>query len=113
MIRSTFDDCSPKPPKEAVEMLEIMLKFDPEERISMKGCLCHAYLDKLHEEEDEPEGEPLDTRRFEFERRKIDETCLREELILEAFEYFPQLRESYHTSHSIEDYRLLKPNETL
>ena len=44
-----------------------MLVFDPADRISVKDALAHPYLQSLHEEEDEPEGEPMSPFDFDFE----------------------------------------------
>lgn len=113
ILKETFDDAKPKPDSAAVDLIGEMLKFDKDERITMKDALLSAYMEQLHEEEDEPDGEPLDTKDFEFERRKIDEACLREELIIECLEYYPDLKKDYQTSHNLENYRLLEPGETL
>eukprot|EP00746_Dinoflagellata_sp_MGD_P129253 gnl/MRDRNA2_/MRDRNA2_63469_c0_seq2.p1 gnl/MRDRNA2_/MRDRNA2_63469_c0~~gnl/MRDRNA2_/MRDRNA2_63469_c0_seq2.p1 ORF type:complete len:478 (-),score=82.26 gnl/MRDRNA2_/MRDRNA2_63469_c0_seq2:24-1457(-) len=111
LLREIFDDANPKPDRKAVDLMDAMLKFDNDERISMKDALVSGYMEQLHEEEDEPDGEPLDKREFDFDRRKIDEACLREELILEALNYFPQMQKEYKTFHSLDNYLLLEHAE--
>ena len=69
-------------------------------------------------QQDEPVRTPLDTSDFEFERRKITITALREEIFLEAMRYYPDKWQQYleeqrdlGNMYSIADYRLLAPGE--
>ena len=43
-----------------------MLVFEPGKRISAKEALKLPYFEKLHLEEDEPEGQPISHKEFEF-----------------------------------------------
>jgi hypothetical protein len=38
----------------AVNLLELLLDFDPEARISVEGALAHPYLEAYHDPADEP-----------------------------------------------------------
>lgn len=109
----------PEATVEAVDLLTCMLRFDPEERIQVNAALMHGYLSQLHCPEDEPTRAPLETLEFEFERRKITEEALREELFAETLMYYPELLQRYideqasHGSrHDITKYRLLEPGES-
>lgn len=109
----------PQASKEAYELLDTTLRFNPAERLTTELALEHPYLAQLHCPEDEPSRSPLDLREFEFERRKVDMAALREEIFLEALRYFPDRLEGYLESqrrqgqpHSITNYRLLEPGES-
>jgi len=106
-----FSEMSP----EAQDLLAMMLRWDPESRISVDQAIRHPYLEKLHCPEDEPTREPLDTSDFEFERRKITVAALREEIFREALYYYPHLQAQLDEElaaqggdrYNVEDYRLL------
>lgn len=51
----------------AVDLIKQMLKFDPAERITVEKALKHPFLANLHQEEDEPTGEPVSPFDFDFE----------------------------------------------
>lgn len=104
---------------EAQVLLSMMLRWDPESRITVYEAIQHPYLEKLHCPEDEPVREPLDTSDFEFERRKITANALCEEIFHEALYYYPALLSQFHkdseeagTTHDITAYRLLVPGES-
>lgn len=110
-----FREASPA----ALDFLRKTLQFDPDKRMVIAEALQRPYLAQLYCPEDEPTRLPLDTTDFEFERRKINITALREELFLEAMRYYPEKREQYLHEQSqyadpynIEEFRLLKPGET-
>lgn len=46
--------------EEAIDLLSRMIQLDPKDRITCEEALCHPYLKKYHDEEDEPDGEQLD-----------------------------------------------------
>merc|ERR1719359_812630 len=104
---------------EVQDLLQMMLRWDPESRIPVAEGIAHKYLETLHYPEDEPVREPLDTVDFEFERRKITVPALREEIFREALFYYPDLLEVFHQEdrdavnrHDISQYRLLHPGES-
>mmetsp|Transcript_56690 Transcript_56690/g.159082 ORF Transcript_56690/g.159082 Transcript_56690/m.159082 type:complete len:403 (+) Transcript_56690:108-1316(+) len=103
----------------AQDLLAKTMRWDPESRITVCEALQHPYLEKLHCPEDEPVREPLDTTDFEFERRKINATALREEIFRETLWYYPALYDQFQQeiaesgeSYDISNYRLLVPGES-
>lgn len=52
---------------DAIDLLQKMLEFDPEKRISIQGALEHPYMEKLHQDDDEPVGAPVSDYDFDFE----------------------------------------------
>eukprot|EP00794_Sanderia_malayensis_P005932 gene5932-6618_t len=44
---------------QAIDLLEEMLKLDPDERITSEKAIRHPYLAKYHDPDDEPTGEPF------------------------------------------------------
>ncbi|GAB9476442.1 hypothetical protein Gpo141_00013507 [Globisporangium polare] len=61
-----FPDANPL----AIDLLTKMLKFNPEERITVVQALAHPYLAQLHNPADEPIcSEPFN---FDFERESLD-----------------------------------------
>jgi serine/threonine protein kinase len=114
-----LEEAVPNSSKDALDVLNKTLRFSPDKRISVDQVLEHSYLMQLHCPEDEPVRTPLEMSDFEFERRKIDMTALREEIFLEALRYHPSKREQYFEEqirsgnvYSIVDYRLLQPGES-
>eukprot|EP00930_Biecheleria_cincta_P067788 TRINITY_DN5466_c0_g5_i1.p1 TRINITY_DN5466_c0_g5~~TRINITY_DN5466_c0_g5_i1.p1 ORF type:complete len:400 (-),score=80.06 TRINITY_DN5466_c0_g5_i1:120-1319(-) len=101
------------------ELLHCTLQFNPGHRFTVQQALNLKYLEQLHCPEDEPSSARLDMADFEFERRKIDTTALREEIFMEALRYHPHVNERYYEeqsrngqSYNINDYRLLAPGES-
>eukprot|EP00729_Bicosta_minor_P004989 gene4989-9272_t len=74
----------------AIDLLERMLLFDPEKRISMEDALAHPFLAKYHKPEDEPNCAPFD---FEFEKQKLSTQSDLKKCILAEIE-------TYHVSRS-------------
>mmetsp|Transcript_22397 Transcript_22397/g.57032 ORF Transcript_22397/g.57032 Transcript_22397/m.57032 type:complete len:403 (-) Transcript_22397:432-1640(-) len=114
-LEEAFPDAS----MDALDVLNKTLRFSPQKRITAERVLEHPYLAQLHCPEDEPVRPRLDLADFEFERRKIDQMALREEIFLEALRYYPQQRDAYYQDQhrsgnvwSIMDYRLLGPGES-
>lgn len=110
-----FKDVSPL----ATDFLQRTLQFDPDKRTTVPQALQRPYLAQLYCPEDEPTRAPLDTSDFEFERRKITVTALREELFQEVLHYYPEKREVYLKEqatagqmYNIGTYRLLHPGES-
>jgi serine/threonine protein kinase len=51
----------------AVDLLKKMLKYDPEERISIEDALNHEFIGDLHYAPDEPTTVPVSAFDFDFE----------------------------------------------
>jgi len=82
-----LDEVLPGASPEAIQLLGMMLVFDPDERCSVEMALQSKFLESLHNPEDEPTRGPLDGAGFEFERGNIDDTVLREEIYKEMLQY--------------------------
>merc|ERR550532_1788170 len=83
---------------DAGELLQRMLRWDPDVRATVDEAIQDPYLERLSCPEDEPTGEPLDTTEFEFERRKVTGAALREEIFREALYFYPELLERFDRS---------------
>eukprot|EP00928_Gymnodinium_smaydae_P031949 TRINITY_DN23281_c0_g10_i1.p1 TRINITY_DN23281_c0_g10~~TRINITY_DN23281_c0_g10_i1.p1 ORF type:complete len:630 (-),score=84.88 TRINITY_DN23281_c0_g10_i1:106-1995(-) len=97
--------------QDAVDFLENVLHWAPDRRPTMAEMLCHPYLDELHCAEDEPERRSLDVEDFEYERRKVCNGTLREELFREVLTYYPSLLRRYQRAATLDrpDTRACRP----
>lgn len=74
-----------------LDLLEKMLLFDPNKRITVEKALEHPYLARLHEPDDEPVGaEAFDG--LSFDNMQLDKQALRRLLWEEVLLYHPELR---------------------
>mmetsp|Transcript_71437 Transcript_71437/g.159957 ORF Transcript_71437/g.159957 Transcript_71437/m.159957 type:complete len:403 (-) Transcript_71437:128-1336(-) len=119
MPGKAFPEALPTVAAPALDLLSTMLRWDPKSRITVEDAIQHAYLEQLHCPEDEPTREPLDTSDFEFERRKITGSALREEIFRETLYYHPSLLELFDKEakesgnfHDMSKYRFLVPGES-
>lgn len=115
----SLDEMVPTASAAAMDLLDKTLRFNPARRCTVDQVLAHPYLSQLHCPEDEPVRSPIDLGEFEFERRRIDMSVLREEIFMEALRYHPLKREQHFEEqvrngriYSIADYRLLEPGES-
>jgi serine/threonine protein kinase len=78
--------------KEAIDLLDRILVFNPYFRITLEECLCHSYFTAMRNTKKEEVSEaPVN---FEFEKEnELSENRLRE-LFLEEMKYYKELRES-------------------
>ncbi|ONI07195.1 hypothetical protein PRUPE_5G105500 [Prunus persica] len=71
----------------AVDLLEKMLVFDPNRRISVDEALCHPYLSSLHDNNDEPVcARPF---HFDFEQPSCTEEHIKELIWRETVKFNP------------------------
>ncbi|EER06189.1 big MAP kinase BMK, putative [Perkinsus marinus ATCC 50983] len=91
-----YYNCEKYPPE--VDIMEKMLKFDPSERISVQEALEHELMKNFHQEDDEPVRGLIPVDEFEFERRKVDQPCLRELIHREMLRYYPNEYRIYSES---------------
>ncbi|KAL5747545.1 hypothetical protein ACOSP7_024549 [Xanthoceras sorbifolium] len=78
-----FPDRSPG----AIDLLEKMLVFDPNKRITVDEALCHPYLSSLHDLNDEPVcPRPF---RFDFEHSSCTEEHIKELIWKESVKFNP------------------------
>jgi serine/threonine protein kinase len=85
-FRAVYPEADPK----AVDLLDRMLVFDPEERIGVAEALAHPYLASLHDEDDEPTcATPF---AFEFENEALSEERVRTLVFEELRGFHAELR---------------------
>ncbi|KAH7441267.1 hypothetical protein KP509_03G031500 [Ceratopteris richardii] len=75
----------PHVPPLAIDLIEKMLKYNPQERITAEEALAHPYLSNLHDEGDEP----VCPKPFKFSRieQSLSSDDIREEIYQEALLY--------------------------
>ena len=76
----------PGQPAEAMDLLDKMLDMNPKTRIKVKTALEHAYLEKIHDPEDEPEFEG--TIDFSFETDPTLDLVKIQKLIIKEISYY-------------------------
>ena len=86
--------------RDAVDLLSKMLTFDPQKRISINDALAHPYFKDLHDEQDEPVGQPVSRFDFDFELYSL-RTSEYKELIYDEIQL-------YHDETAVNNYLRLK-----
>jgi len=76
----------PNQPPEAIDLLDKMLDMNPKTRIKVKEALEHAFLENLHDSEDEPEFEG--TIDFSFETDPSLNMVKIQNLIIREISYY-------------------------
>lgn len=91
----------PNAPDEALDLLEKMLKFDPDKRISIENAMKHKYFDDLPMEVDE-KPEPVCKYDFEFEDQDLSSHDIRDLILHEIMLYHDQkLLDEYEKAKEI------------
>ncbi|XP_042510787.1 mitogen-activated protein kinase 3-like [Macadamia integrifolia] len=86
--RQPFAQIFPHVHPDAIDLIEKMLTFDPNRRITVEEALAHPYLARLHDIADEPVcPEPFS---FEFERQALTEDQMKEMIYREAIAFNPE-----------------------
>ncbi|KAG4214919.1 hypothetical protein ERO13_A01G151472v2 [Gossypium hirsutum] len=79
----------------ALNLLERLIAFDPNDRPSAEEALAHPYFHGLANLDNEPSMKPISKFEFEFERRKLAEDDVRELIYREILEYHPQMLQEH------------------
>ena len=79
----------------ALQLLECLLAFDPNDRPTVEETLADPYFDGLENVDREPSTQPISKLEFEFERRKLTKDDVRELIYREILEYHPQMLQEY------------------
>jgi len=84
-----WKDILPTANDDALDLLEKMLKFDPDKRITVDEALNHKYFDDIPKEHDE-KTEPVSKFDFEFEDLDLNINELRDLILHEIMLYHDQ-----------------------
>jgi serine/threonine protein kinase len=72
----------PKASAQALDLLDSLLQFSPERRLTAAQALAHPYMADLHDVDDEPASEGCFD--FAFERQKLSLAELRQQVVEES-----------------------------
>lgn len=86
-FREAFHGLDP----EALDILELMLSFDPKKRPSPAQALEHPFLKPLRNTNKEPSREPVSKLDFGFEFKKMQIEEVRKLIYREVLEYHPEV----------------------
>ncbi|XP_051145519.1 mitogen-activated protein kinase 12-like [Andrographis paniculata] len=79
----------------ALCLLERLIAFDPNDRLSAEEALADPYFYGLANPEDEPSTKPISKFEFEFERRNLTKDDVRELIYREILEYHPDMLQEH------------------
>ena len=86
-VKKPFLERFPEANPQAIDLLDRMLQFDADRRISVEAALEHPYMASLHAVEDEPVAEaPF---RFSFEDEELDKQALQRLVLDEVAQFHP------------------------
>jgi len=102
----------PSAPLDSLNLIQSMLRFNPEVRPPVTQLLADPYMKRFYCPEDEPERTPLPRSDFEFERRVLTLESLREEIFRQVLFYHPAKQKDYlakSRSYALEKLELFDP----
>ena len=85
----------PKANKDALDLLEKMLRFDPHKRIPVEEALAHPYLASLHHPDDEPVCETPFEMKDDVEDDDLQKRDIQTAILDEVFKLRPELERSW------------------
>ncbi|KAF6004859.1 hypothetical protein F1559_003145 [Cyanidiococcus yangmingshanensis] len=88
-------------PPDALDLLENLLQFDPDKRLTALEGLQHVYFRGLYAPESIVTGNPLSAEEFYFEREQLTAAQLRSLFWEEILHYHPDMREQLLHGDSI------------
>mmetsp|Transcript_711 Transcript_711/g.1479 ORF Transcript_711/g.1479 Transcript_711/m.1479 type:complete len:572 (-) Transcript_711:660-2375(-) len=93
-LASTFVNAD----KGIVDLLQLMLKFDPADRPTAAECLASPIFNRLRSPAHEAQAEPISKLEFNFEQRKLSKEDVRHLIYEEILEYHPKIKQDYFKS---------------
>lgn len=84
--------------KDEIDLLEKMLTWDPDKRITVEEALEHPFMEEMHDPTDEPVTFPIEE--FEFERADIKRRELKNLIWKEVLTYHPEFANDNSPSKS-------------
>ncbi len=87
--RVPWKELFPNAPDDALDLLDKMLKFDPDKRITVEQAMKHKYFDDLPMEADE-KPEPVSKFDFEFEDQDLSTNDIKDLILHEIMLYHDQ-----------------------
>eukprot|EP01069_Polyplicarium_translucidae_P008878 Polyplicarium_translucidae@DN3267_c0_g3_i5.p1 len=84
-------DIYPSASPQGIDLLQQMLSFSPENRISVKEALEHEYFESLHSKDDEPEWEHADPLDWSFDNFRPTKKVLQSRVYEEASVFHPEI----------------------
>ena len=97
-LKSVFRGVNPK----AIDLIQKMLEFSPNKRITVEDALAHPYLERLHCPEDEPAADLLSAYDFQFEDESLTITGAKDLIYEEILLYhFPEKQREYERRKAV------------
>lgn len=72
----------------ALDLLEMLLQYNPAKRFDVNAALKHDYMSSLHNEEDEPTADTVFA--FDYEREDLTKPMLAELVFMELCHFHPE-----------------------
>lgn len=99
--RVPWKEMFPNAPDDALDLLDKMLKFDPDKRITVEQAMKHKYFDDLPMEADE-KPEPVSKFDFDFEDQDLSTNDIKDLILHEIMLYHDQkLLDEYEKAKEI------------